>query len=424
MTTASDYLDDEIDLRELVRTLLRFKWWIVGLTVVALLAGYLVSKFLLPKQYAASALVVITKPVFTANLDPRIQVSAQTPDAKALTEITKADDLLQAIVASPELAGMLDPDTTPAALGGQLEVRLIGVSQLQLVVTDTDPARAAKIANLWAEQVATRLNDLYDLSENSLTQFEQLTDEAYQGWEVAEQALAQQIPQSQVEVLQVTLRQSQDSLRAYLDKNLQLDLVISDARALQARLQAQSLGAALLTGDALTLINIQQNVVSLGASSGLQIQITDPAIFGEQYTIAEALTNLETLITSLQSQQSDLAASIETLKTRITEQAVALETAQFQISQFTVQRDLALSTYQALSNQTVETRIGLSQGNQAAKVAALALPPSVASGPRATVNALIAGGMAFVLTIFGALAINWWRSPEKPETPQKNVGQT
>lgn len=53
------YWDDEIDLRQLVETLLRHKWVIVGLVVAATAVAGIYSYFILPPRYEAVMTVAL-----------------------------------------------------------------------------------------------------------------------------------------------------------------------------------------------------------------------------------------------------------------------------------------------------------------------------------------------------------------------------
>ncbi len=78
------YYGDVIDLRELIRTLLKHKWIITTATLLAALVAFLVSIFLLSPRYQASAYVTLTEPVVQMDLDTGIQVSPVMPDTEAL----------------------------------------------------------------------------------------------------------------------------------------------------------------------------------------------------------------------------------------------------------------------------------------------------------------------------------------------------
>jgi uncharacterized protein involved in exopolysaccharide biosynthesis len=409
MTSDQSYFEDEIDLREIAQTLLRYKWFILGLTIIMALGGYAVSKLLLPKQYQAAALVVITKPILTANLDPRIQTSPQQPDIKSLTDLTKAGDLVLEVYQSSQVSKLLEKDTSPDDLRAQLNTSLVGTSQLRLEVTDSDPDRTAQIANAWADAVTGRLNKLFDVNEASLERIEQQVQTARQEWDKAEQALLAYLPNSQEESLKVSLAQQQNALRTYLDRVTQLNLLISDAQVMEVRLSAQDGNKDLLLEDGLSLITLQQRAV--GELAGLQIQVAGPDMLGQQYTVAEAAINLRTLITSLKTQHDELQASGDELKKIIPQTQSNLESAHYQMNQLTMQRDLALNAYQALNSQVEETHIALTQNDQVAKIAGQALPPERPTGPRASLNGVIAGALGLLISVLFALITNWWKTP-------------
>ncbi len=408
MTSQQDYFEDEIDLREIIRSLLQYKWWIIGVTILLAVVAFAFSKLFLPSEYQATAYVMITKPSLTANLDSRIQNSPQLPDARSITDLTKADDLVSEVFQSPGISELLDEDARLAAFKRKLSPSLVGVNQLRLEVTDTDPARAALIANVWAEKITIRLNTLFGVNETSLAQLETQTDQARQEWDAAEQALLAYLPLSQVDSLQVKLNQARDSLKAYLLEMDALDLLVSDAQSLKSRLSMQNPNDKLLIGDALSLISLEQQAT--GYLEGLQIQIVGAEILGEQYTVAEARSTLDTLISVLESQRDEFQAVSEAKVEEIASIAANLETAQYQVAQLTVQRDLSSRAYQALSSHVEEVQISLSQDDQAVKIAGQALPPERPSGPRSSLNAAVAGAVGFALSVFTVLVLGWWKS--------------
>ena len=76
--TEQKSVDEEIDIRKTIHTLWRNKWLILAVTLIGLIAGFAYSKLVLPKKYQATAMVVLTKPIFITNFDPRIQASRQS----------------------------------------------------------------------------------------------------------------------------------------------------------------------------------------------------------------------------------------------------------------------------------------------------------------------------------------------------------
>ncbi len=252
------YVEDEIDIRAIVMTLLRYKWILLTVALSLAIVGFAFSKLVLPKEYRGTAIVILTKPIFSTNLDARIQANPQLPDSRSLTDLAKADDLLIEIMQSPETVGLFNEKLTLEELKKKLDVTLIGTSQLRLEVTDTDPQRAAMIANYWAGKFTGRLNNLFDVNESALSQIEQQRASALQKWADAEQALMDYLPENRVSALEASLDQARNNLRAIMKKVNDIDLLISDIKLFDARLASQPQNDPLSVEDILSLITLQQ----------------------------------------------------------------------------------------------------------------------------------------------------------------------
>lgn len=413
MTDQPIYYEDEIDVRELLENLLKYKWWIIGTAVLFGVAAILVVRLLLPKTYNATSFVVITKPSLTANLDSRIESSPQIPDARSLTDLTKADDLVLLVYEEVGAPSSNPESVSLVSLKSQLNPSLVGINQLRLEVTDIDPDRAAEIANVWAEKTAARLNLLFGSDVESLLKLEEQTSEARKNWDSSHQALIEYLPESDADSLQVGLTQAREALKLIINEIDNINLLLSDLNAMQSRLNQQNTNKPLALDELLGLISLQQQAV--GQLEGLQIQVASQDIQEDGYTVDEARIAVDTLIQSLQEQRAELLSSKKSKEADISALAADLEQAQYKVSQLTVQRDLDLRAYQALSAHMEELQITLFQNDQAAKVAGLALPPINPSGPRALFVGAAAGAAGFTLAVFFVLMINWWKSTNNNE---------
>jgi uncharacterized protein involved in exopolysaccharide biosynthesis len=408
MTTMPQYFDDEIDLREVIRPVLRSKWWILGITIVLMVSGYLFSKLLLPKQYQAVSYVVITRPLYSANFDNRIETQPQIPDAKSLTDLTSTDDILVSLSESPELQNILPPDQTLEELAGMLEPTLIGTS-LRLQATAMKPENAAAVANQWARLVVNKLDDLYGIGVSTLSTVQQQTEDARLNWETAENDLLAYLPQSNQDALQVTFSIKRTALSTNLQKMTDIKILLGDLGVMKAQFDARQGADALQLEDRVALVSLQQRVV--GNSGGILIQI-NPDLTGAPYLVSEARQNLDEMVASLQVQNQALQDEAAQLEIEINQIAIDLETVNNRLAQLTTQRDIAKNAYQALSNQVEETRISLSQEDQIAKIASDALPPTKSSGPRSLINGILIGAFGFLAAVLFVLLMNWWKGPE------------
>jgi len=398
----SVYYEDVIDLRELVQTLLEYKWVILGSVVLSALAAFVVSAFVLPPQYQATSYVNITEPIIRAELDPSIQVSPSFPDTGALAELAEADAIVDQVSVDLDLETYFDEDEP------ELEAALQGQNQLRLRVTADDPERAADIANAWAGIVVQRLNDLYGTGEKTLSTLESEVANAKAEWDAAQNSLQEYLPESRVEVLTVRLAEKKTELAANLTALAENRMLISDARRLQSQLSELDQDEALDTASALSLITLQQKASGESASTQFQLPVQD--LLGENFPVSGAVVYLENFVSTLQDQSKELEIQTNHIEQQITELSVALEEEQFKIEQLTQERDLARSAYTALANQLEETRITQAQEERSAKIGANAVKPDKKSGPGKLRNTLLSGMAGGILAIGVIIVFDWWNN--------------
>jgi succinoglycan biosynthesis transport protein ExoP len=403
--------DDEFDLRELIRPLLKKKWWILGVAVVTALLTFLASQYLMGKNYQSTASVVFTQPFLNASLSQAIQVEPQLPDPKTVSDLALADDMLHSIYKTPQLSSQRDQGMTFDKFKKSLDASLSGESRVLLSVTSTDPQLAAQIANDWASAFTLRLNTLYGTSQSTIAALDQQVETAKGEWQQAEQALLNFLPTSQVEALSAQLDQEQTAYNAQLEKIHTIDQILSDAGALDARLSDQAPSSTLSSGDALSLIALQQQATS-GDLSGLQVQLSDQGLLTGHSTVVEARAALLQFTKALQAQQIELKAGLVEMETALTQLNTQLESAQYQLEQLTQQRDLAKDAYQALAGQVTSSNITLATGGEIAKLAGTAVPPSKPFSPRVLLNTVAAGAAAFLLAILVVIVWVWWQKGE------------
>jgi capsular polysaccharide biosynthesis protein len=414
--TSDTYLpDNEIDIRELLSTLYRYKWIILGITLAAALATFIFSKFVQPRSYTAQAQVLITKPLYSTNLETRIQSVPQTPEASALKDLALADDLLWSVYTDSRVTEVIKAGIPFDQFIVGMSTRLVGTSKLVLDVSAAKPETAKTIVNVWAEKLTAHINSLFNLNDKTLSQIEIQAKLARDNWTAAEQDLMAKLPDGIVATKQIELEKKQKVLSAYLDTLLQLDLLIRDTRSLQTRLGAWPEDSQMRIENQLSLIGLYQRAT--GGLQGIQVQLSEPTTM-EVRTVAEANASLEALSTSLEAQGVALQKDLEQLKQDITMATLELEAANYQLTQLTTERDLALNTYQALSAQLTETEIDLNRVDLTAKVASQALPPLQPISNRTLVKTIIAFTLAFILSCLGVLLLNWWRSPAQTKPPR------
>lgn len=185
---------DEIDLRDIFRTLGKWKYTIIGVTLICMLLSGIVSFFFMEPVYEAAAVVSpasvspLSNPASIAyivtdeNYDSVTDSKKMSDNVDNIIKLTQVDvSRYSVILTSNEILQNtikeLELKITPAQLRGRIRVEakkeMDDVSQV--IVSGTDPKQAAAIANTLVNQTAAHLNRLNkkkmdDLSQNLETQ--------------------------------------------------------------------------------------------------------------------------------------------------------------------------------------------------------------------------------------------------------------
>lgn len=394
-----------MDLREIVQIILNHKWFIILVTGLSVTIALLSSIFLLSPQYKSSAFVTLTEPIIDAEFDSNIRISPIMPDTQALAELVETEEIYKLVLTRLELTDYFGDEKL------DMQASLRGKSQLLLEVINQDPIIAAKLANGWAEIVVERLNSIYGTTEFTLQNLEVEVDLANQEWIKAQQDLESYLPESRVDVIDVELSQEISTFSSFLFRIENNNKIIEDSLSLMSMFLDLDPERELALGEALSLIALQQR--SSGGVSGAEFQIQGNDFLGEQYSIQEAIDSLNSLIKARQLQNSTLESDILSIKEEITRLSVELESEAHKVERLTQERDLARSTFIALSNQLVESRITESQNGSTAKIGSAAIEPKNPSGPSVLVNSALAGIAGISLSILAILIYEWWNTNNK-----------
>lgn len=183
-----------IDLREYALLLWHWTWLILLAGIIAGGTAYYLKSQQVP-LYTASTLLLVSEPPTAKTTDT--SQSAIVPSnlmAQTYTQMIKNLPVLQQVVERLQIP------LNPLTLKSMISVNLIQNTQLiQATVTDTDPERAAAIANtlgsVFAEQIQTLQAVRFEQSKTSLTQ--QIAEMETQLQQVSDQLAIATDPQEQ-----------------------------------------------------------------------------------------------------------------------------------------------------------------------------------------------------------------------------------
>jgi len=294
---------------------------------------------------------------------------------------------------------------------------------IKLTVESKDPQEAANLANAWAGQVVTHLNDIYGGS-GDMTLFEGQVANAKTTLEAADQALvafrreygmgfsdgrSSEGNEEDDMVLDLGIRRrlqaKTDLLTDYETKARQITQLLQEARAASAQVNETTSPAIMagLLGDMLDLglVNeetsrhsIQISLSGLDAEASLSALII--ALEAKQTSIDEAITGLSAEVQTLQSQLADR---------------------QQELDQLLRDRQVAQDAYLTLSNKLQEATIETQDETGDVLLLSKAAVPKEPARPRRLLNTAVAGMLGLMVGVFGAFFIEYWQQ----ETPEPTM---
>ncbi len=149
-----EFNDADAAFRRSVQLCWSWSWLIVLVGALAAVIAFLVSKQVTPK-YEASSRLLVSAPSTISGVDPSTGLITMQTLTSTYTQMLMDQSVLEGVIQQLKLP------MTPEGLAKSVSVQAITNTQLlQITVQDTDPARAAEIANAMATVFVARIQDL------------------------------------------------------------------------------------------------------------------------------------------------------------------------------------------------------------------------------------------------------------------------
>jgi|SRR5579859_103429 len=408
-------MDDEINLRRYVLALWQHWRLIVALILIGGLAAGAVS-LALPNLYEADALVSITAAHNTLRLDSVNQ--DPTLPVHAYPELAMSGDVIAAVFA--KVAPLLPASVnTTSKFAAQLTAESASdPTLLRLKVRDTDPQRAAQIANMWAEVFAARAGELYAQDRANLVIYQQQLVDAKTRLDQADSDLAGFQASNQVGILSAQLDSGQASLTDYLNREHQLQLLTQDTQDLLDRLNNQPGTSPASPANDLELVSIISRIdgVQTSPTSTVQTQMalpiqlqlnTSQPLAGP--TVADQKALADNLRSTITARLADMAKQVTALEPQILSLQGQAAQAQVKQAELTRAQKLAEDQYTQLAQQVQQANIAIQGNSSNIQIASRAAVPTVPVSPHRTVNVLLGLVTGLVLGALAALALELLR---------------
>ena len=443
-------MEEEIDLRQYVEVLLKYKFWIAGLAVLAAAVAFVVSSRR-PPAYEAEASLAMLRVRSEIMLEPKFRTLSDE-DVAPKVDIKSLRETLSALVKSSSVSAAVSEQ-----MGERLQARVIVGNSGNLItirVRHQDPQLAADIANAWAQQAEIYVNSIYGQPPQPVQELQTQFQDVQDKYKVAQGDLETFVAQSQVPGLEREVKHHQDLIASFqksltdneaaiydeaMASNLQIlsdyyaelvsiEHVLVDARSLYEELQSGGGAPAMEWARALALIGVQNRAF------GVERQQLYVAVDGEAPAVRHQ--DMEQLIESLEEKGVDVQAAITLQEQRLFEvksesafvvsdnpleqrvQALTeemlmlqsqLEAASARERELSQARDLAWETYQTVARKLAEAEVAVQVPGSEVRLATRALRPKRPVARGRLMSTAIAGMLGGMVSVFGAFALEWWR---------------
>jgi uncharacterized protein involved in exopolysaccharide biosynthesis len=409
-------MEEEIDLRAYIEVVLRYWKWIVGLVVAVAVVAFVFNS-LLPFTYEAESVVIVTEPRYQIQFDPRFGTEEQSPAYEAFPKLATSDGILQKVADS----------YTPSAEAGIENWGLETLSRMVKATSGGDPSlvllmatsRSAKdtaaIANVWADVLVQKGNEIYGGSQKDVLFFEEQLAQAEEALTEAEAALIAFQARNQGSILQAQLESGSQAQADHLGSQRTISYLVQDIRGLREQLAARPEDQSAYLADTLTALLLQIKAFNAQASASetapitpIQLQIDNLEMLSDK-SASEQIDFLDDLVVTLEEKSAEIDTLLAKLEPRILSLQQRLQEAE--LGQDRLQRawDLARETYLTMARKVEEARIGAQETTGTLKVGSYAAVPSNPVGPRRLFNTVVAGMLALIVGVIAAFAIEFWR---------------
>ena len=415
------YYEDEIDLRDYVNVLLKYWWIVIGVPLLALLVAGVLAFFVIPPSYQATAYVAITSPRYIVQFAPNFEsvpLDQRQIPLKSYPVLATSLDLLQRVF--PKVADLLPEEArTLQGLRGMVSAKNSqDPSLIELTVTAADPEVAAKVANIWADEVARTIEEVYGQSSQEIATFEEQLRQADARRQAAEQAVIEFQARNQASVLQAQIDDKTAALSSFLGIKRAIERVQQDARSLRERLSQLPADSKSTLGDDLSALMLEVNSLSSSVSLPLQLQVQGAESLSNK-SVGEQVVFLEGLMEALDKKAAELDGMIAALQPQILSLQKELERVQTEAARLMEERQIARDLYRSLTLKLEEARLDEHTNQREVQVAARAVPPTEPAAPRKMMILAVAGALGVMVGVFGAFVVNFFASP--PREPRRRV---
>ena len=408
--------EEEIDLREYINVLLKRKGVIILIFLIAVITAALVSYFYLKPVYEASTILMISKPKYQVELEPKIQTQFTPEISLATYETLIKDREIEEEVIKKLNLGQPPYELTPDNLQGMITIELLtNTNLIKINLQSGDPKLTKDIANIWAELFVEKNKDLY-LKESKEAQgfIEDQLKISKQNLSTIEEEIREFNETNKIEIFDNEIKGKAAKVLSYelrvADVKLSLEIEKAKKKQFIEELNAQDkilkLNKSIV--DDQFFHQLVTNIIKDNLET-INLTYISEEINPIYYNFTQQLISTGASISSLQAEDNQLIENINNLNLEL--ETLRKESASEKLNQSRLEREYntAKGVYDVLSQKAEEVKIAVATESGLVKIASLAYEPKGPIKPNKKLNILIAGVLGLFVGIFIAFFLEFWQ---------------
>ncbi len=421
--------ESEIDLRELLKVVFKWKWLIIAITILAVGTSAIMSVFILPPVYKTKAMLLVRQASDNRSYSRQNDISNIEDVVDTVSSISrmtiqsyvnqvKNETVLNNVINSLGL----DKDLYSAqSLGGMIQVSAISDTNfIEISVTNSDPHLATKIANSLSTEYVKHITQTIQKQMNQSVIFlnELIAEEDIALDKVSDNLRDFQSQAKSTNFLASEVQSITENLADYRSKYYSLKIDIESLLVAVDRMETQ----AVEIPETLTREEVLPATENTEAKV-IEVQEPNP----EYNTLIAKLQDKQVQLTQKQAEMTSVQDTIAELQGELV--GLQVDLADKRGNESSLERELARHerTYAILSEKLTQSQLAQSVdiGQNTLQVMSPATTPINPIKPNKKLNIAIAFVLGLMISVFIAFLLEFFdTSVKSADDLQKRTGLT
>ena len=419
----------EIDLREYVKIIFKWKWLIIAITILAVGTSAIMSIFILPPVYKTKAMLLVRQASDNRSYARQNDISNIEDVVDTVSSISrmtiqsyvnqvKNETVLNNVINSLGL----DKDLYNAqSLGGMIQVSAISDTNfIEISVTNSDPHLATKIANSLSQEYVKHITQTIQKQMNQSVIFlnELITEEDIALDKVSDNLRDFQSQAKSTNFLASEVQSITENLADYRSKYYGLQIDVESLQVAVDRLESQAveIPETLIREEVLPATETTEAKV-------IEVQEPNP----EYNALIAKLQDKQVQLTQKQAEMTSVQDTIAELQAELV--GLQAELASKKGQEASLERELARheQTYAVLSEKLTQSQLAQSVdiGQNTLQVISPATTPINPIKPNKKLNIAIAFVLGLMISVFIVFLLEFFdTSVKSADDLQKRTGLT